>query len=130
MRQVNPRGIEVVGQERAGLASFFPVGSEHEMVDDQLAAAGEQIGERLRAVRAFEHVVLLDPFPRQFAALPAQFVPFPGEFLFSGQVRQARLQPFVSRHHFVVSLRCSHRISFLWLGTGTRLLAGPCGVIG
>ena len=44
MRQVNAGGIEVVAQERAGLASFFPVGSEHEMVDDELAAAGEEIG--------------------------------------------------------------------------------------
>ena len=78
MRQVNPRGIEVVGQERAALASFFPAGSEHEMINDQLAAAGEKIGERLRTVRAFEDVVLLDAFPRQFAPLPAQFVPLAG----------------------------------------------------
>ena len=44
------------------------------MVDDQLAAAGEEIGERFGAVRAFENVVLFDSYPGQFAALAAQFV--------------------------------------------------------
>ena len=80
------------------------------MVDDQLVAAGEEIRECLRAVRTFEDIVLLDPFPRQFAALPAQFVASACEFFFGGQVRQARLQPFVSRHYFVASLCCSHRM--------------------
>jgi hypothetical protein len=65
---VNQSGIEVVGQERAALAPFFPVGTEHEMVDDQLAAAGEEIRERLLAVRTVEDVIPLDSFPRQFAA--------------------------------------------------------------
>src|SRR6185312_810353 len=83
MRQVNLRGIEMVGQEGTGLASFFPVGSEHEVIDDQLAVASKQISKCFRAVLAFENVVFFDAFPRQFAPLPAQFIPSTSEFLFS-----------------------------------------------
>jgi hypothetical protein len=101
------------------------------MVDDQLAALGEEIGKRLRAVRTFEDVVSLNLDPRQFTALPAQLVALPGELLFSGQVRQPRLEPFVSRYHFVLSLRCGHcSILSVCLRTDTRLLCGPCGIVG
>jgi hypothetical protein len=77
------------------------------MVNDQLASSVEQIGKRLRAVRTFEDVILPHSFPRQFAALPAQFVPFAGEFLFGRKVRQPRLQPFFSRNYFRSDLFCT-----------------------
>jgi hypothetical protein len=89
------------------------------MVNNQLAAACEEIGERLRAVRTFEDVILFDPDPGQFAALPAQFVPLARQFLFGGQVRQARLEPFVLGYYFVACFGCSHRIFLsVWLGHG------------
>jgi len=39
------------------------------MVDEELAAAGEKIGERFSSVGAIEDVLLFDFFPRKFAAL-------------------------------------------------------------
>src|SRR5579872_400859 len=122
VREVDPWRIEVVGQERTALASFFPGRTEHEVIDDQLASSTEEFVKSQRAFGTFEHVILLDSFPRQFAALPAQFIPLASEFLFSGQVLHPRLAPFVPRHHLMLRSCCCHRISFLWLHTGTRIL--------
>ncbi len=105
------RTREVVSDEGTALATFLPGWIEHEVINDELASALEKIAERAAAVRSFEDVVLADAFPRQFASLPAQFVPFAGEFLFGGKVRQPRLDPFVARNYFVLCLCCSHRIT-------------------
>ncbi len=108
------------------------------MLHHELVAALEQVGERAPAFGRVEDVVLLHSYPWQFAALPAQFVPFPGEFFFSGQVLQARLQPFVFRSHFVLALRCSHWVILSSFTHGyaraarilnARWSDGPCGVM-
>ena len=44
------------------------------MLDDQLAAAGEEIGQGFAAVGPLEEVVLLDLDPGQLAALAGDFV--------------------------------------------------------
>jgi hypothetical protein len=51
---VDVRALAVVGVERAADASFLPIGAEHEVVDDQLTLAPEEVRERLRAVGTFE----------------------------------------------------------------------------
>ena len=56
--------------------------SEHEVVDDELAATIEQIEQARPAVRAFEPVVLVDPHHRQPAALCGQRVSRTGRCLF------------------------------------------------
>ena len=43
MRQ---RARNVIGDERAAAAAFFPIGTEHEVVDDELGLVAEEIGER------------------------------------------------------------------------------------
>ena len=93
--------VEVVGQEGAALASFFPARAEHEVVDDELAAAPKRSASvsgrsGLRTHNSSRRV------PGQLAALAAELVAPAREFLFSGQVRRARLEPFVSRYHFVL----------------------------
>src|SRR5262249_444 len=47
--QMNHVRVEVVGPERAALAADVVLGRDHEVVDDQLPAAAEQVGERLLA---------------------------------------------------------------------------------
>lgn len=64
----------VIREERAANAAFFPVRSHHEVIDDQLAAAVEQIGEGLTALRRIEHVGLIDLHPRQRAAFARKLV--------------------------------------------------------
>ena len=80
-------GVEVVEEARrhlvgaggAARAALLPVGVEHEVVDDQLAA-GPRTGRarRTAAVRAVEHVVLLDLHHGEVPALGVQRVPLAG----------------------------------------------------
>jgi hypothetical protein len=82
------------------------------MNDDQLAASVEKIGERFLALRSVEDIPLLHSDPRQRAALPAQFIPGPVNFLFLHQMRLAGDEPFFPRDNlarFHVQLPC------LWL---------------
>jgi hypothetical protein len=87
---------DAVGQERAGLAALFPVRVEHEVVDQQLTAALEQVEQAGLAVRALEDVFLVNLDDRQLAPLSVQRVSLPGEFLLLRQQRPAGGQPLIS----------------------------------
>src|SRR5260221_6999937 len=80
--EVHDRPIDMVHLERAADASVGPVRAEHEMLDDQLAAASKQIGKRLLADRCIENIGLADLDPGQRAPLGSQLIALPGEFLF------------------------------------------------
>src|SRR5262249_60167709 len=54
---------------------------QHEMLDEELTAAFEQIRERHFPFRSVEDVLLLDPDPRQATALPVHLVPLAGQVL-------------------------------------------------
>jgi hypothetical protein len=56
------------------------------------------ISECPPAFRRVEDVGFFDPDPWQLAALGAEPVALPGQFLFPGEQRLARLQPFVARN--------------------------------
>ena len=71
----------MVGHERAARATLLPIRSEHEVVDDQLAAPVEEVGERDLALGRVENVILLDLHPGQLAPLGAQLVASPRGFL-------------------------------------------------
>ena len=72
--QVHRNAVEGVGPERAARAALGPVGSEHEVVDEQLAAAVEQLAQRAGTVSPVEAIVLVDVHPGQLAALLRQLV--------------------------------------------------------
>jgi hypothetical protein len=99
------RAVEVIGEQRAARAALLPVRAEHEVIDDQLALAAEQIGERLLAVRGVEHVVLVDLLPRQLAPFAAQRITRARERLFVGEMRLAGSKPFIVRDD-LVRLHC------------------------
>jgi hypothetical protein len=63
MFQVHKRGLDMVHVKRTAFAALFPAGSKHKMLYEQLAAALEQISQRLRTFRALKEVVLLDANP-------------------------------------------------------------------
>jgi hypothetical protein len=71
------------------------------MLDHELAAPFEQIGQRLLAVGPIEHTGLVDLDPGQRAALFAELVARPGVFLLMRQMGFARLDPFFARDDFV-----------------------------
>ena len=55
-------------------AAFVPLRAEHEVVDQQLRAAAEQLRQRRRAIVCVEDVFLIHPYPGQFAALAVRVV--------------------------------------------------------
>src|ERR1700719_1674692 len=57
MLQMHVRAVNVIGQERAPDTSNLFAGAEHEVIDDQLTAAVEELSERLLAVRRVEYVL-------------------------------------------------------------------------
>jgi hypothetical protein len=84
MFEMRENAVDMVRQKRAAHASLLPPRTAHEMVDNRLAAAGEELSERLLAVWLVEDLILLDYGPGQFAPLSAQLIAQTGEFLFRG----------------------------------------------
>jgi len=72
------------------------------VVDDQLTATLEQIGQRRSPVRCVELVRVVDALPRELAPEPIELVALTVEGLFSLEQCDACLHPAVVRHHFVI----------------------------
>jgi hypothetical protein len=81
---------------RARWAGRVPVGAEHDVLDDQLAAATEQPGELSRSLRGLEDVLLLDPDHRESAPLGIERVPPAGLLLLLSQQPQPGLKPLIA----------------------------------
>lgn len=71
MLEMHQRAFDMIGSEGTADAARFPTGAEHEVMDDQLAAPVEQIGERHVATERIEDIFLLDLHPRQGATFGA-----------------------------------------------------------
>jgi hypothetical protein len=93
--EVLPGAVDVVGLERAARAGGVPIGVIHQVMDDELAAPLEEVGERLPAFRRVEYIRLLDLHPGQRTPFRAQAVTRPHVLLLLDQERRARRQPFV-----------------------------------
>ena len=75
------RAVDGVGHRRAGRAAGLVARAEHEVIDEQLGAAVEQLRQRARAFVRLEAVLLLDANPGQLAPLPGQLVTQAGVLL-------------------------------------------------
>jgi hypothetical protein len=79
------------------------------VIDDELAASVEQVGERqAAAVGGFEDVVFLDLDPGQRAALFRQAVALARPGLLLGEQRAARLDPFLLRDDVMLAVLFAH----------------------
>ena len=103
-RQRNVAGVEVgrharemVGNVRTTGATSGPAGAEHEVVDDQLSAAVEEVVERLLSLWAVKQVGLFDALPGEFQTATIELVALPGEGFFFGQQGLAGGEPFLRR---------------------------------
>src|SRR4051794_39457331 len=85
--EMDADAVEIVRPEGAMRAAGLPVGTEHEVVDDELTSTIEQIGQRPSSTRRFEFVRLLHALPGKLAALPADLVAQPRELLLFGEER-------------------------------------------
>ncbi len=86
---------------QAGGQLLFPARRHHEVLDVELAAPAEEIGERHLARRAIENIGLLDFDPRECAAVLSKPVAEPRQFLFLGKQRPPRLDPVLFGHYRV-----------------------------
>jgi hypothetical protein len=90
MIEMDRDAIEIIGPERALLAPFLLIGSEHEVIDDQLGAPVEEIGEREGAPPPLELVRLFHALPRHRHAAARQRIALAREFLRGGEQVKAR----------------------------------------
>jgi len=74
--------IHVEGAARAG---FFPLRTEHEVINDELAFAVEEIRERLFAAGGIENVVLFDFNQGSWRRSAATASTLTSELLFAGE---------------------------------------------
>src|SRR5689334_15937881 len=103
--------VEAVSDCRAGRAAADVVGSEHEVVDQQLRASSEQVGERRGALIGIEAVILLDANPRELLSLLGHFVAATGQLLLGYEQVHPGRKPLVTRSGLMTghSFSPSHR---------------------
>src|SRR5439155_27231053 len=102
--QVRDLGCERVRYRGADRAACLEGRSEHEVIDQQLSAAVEEVGQGLRALLGLEAVLLLDRDPGQPAPLLGQLVAPAGELLLLLQQLVALRLPLVLRADPVLRL--------------------------
>jgi hypothetical protein len=71
---VNREPVEAVRDRRACQTAGGVVGPEHEVVDEQLRASAEEVGQRRAALVRVEGVLLVQPDPRQLLPLERELV--------------------------------------------------------
>src|SRR6266851_2269073 len=72
--EVDDGAVEAVRDRRAGRTPGRVLGPEHEVIDEELRASPEEIGEGRCALVGLEAVLLVDTNPGQLLPLPGQFV--------------------------------------------------------
>src|SRR4029453_4620671 len=92
--------VEAVRRIRtAGAAGLRPAGrrrAEHEVVDDELRAPVEELGQRLAPLVRVELVLLLDRHPGELLPPARKLVAAPRQLLLLGEERGPGLQPLVA----------------------------------
>src|SRR5882724_11614979 len=99
MRQMPVCAVEMIRQVATAFATLPPTRTEHEVIDHQLTVTIEEIGQRFPAVWSIENVLLIGLNPWQLAAMPAQFVTQPCQFLLPCKQVLAGNQPLSFRYH-------------------------------
>ena len=92
-------------KEQLGQASCHS-GAEHQVINDELAFAVEEVGQRFLAAGGVENVVLFDFDPRQPAPLRRDSIALASELFFAGHEFLSGYEPFLSRNDFRV-IDCS-----------------------
>jgi hypothetical protein len=101
MWQVLSRSVDVLGLKGATRTGGIPFRPIHKMMDDELAAAVEEVCERLAALLGFESVALLDLQPGEPSPLGGELVSLAHVCLLFLEQRPPGAQPFFSRNDLV-----------------------------
>src|SRR5439155_4483980 len=103
--QVHADAVQAVRDRRAGWTPRRVVGPEHEMVDEELRAASEEISEGRFSFAGLEAVLLVDSDPRQLLPPPRQLVATPRHFLLGLEQLQPGRKPLFTCSGLMVSHR-------------------------
>ena len=96
VHHVHDGAVEAVGDRRARRAAGLVLRPQHEVVDEELRAAGKQVREGCGATLGLEGVFLVDAHPRQLASFPRELVTPARVLLLRLQQLTARLQPLLA----------------------------------
>jgi hypothetical protein len=100
IRQVDGEAVEPIGDHRTGRTVRRIVGPEHEVIDEELRAAAEEVLER--GVPFVEPVCLVDSDPRQLLAPTRHLVAETSQLFFSPEQLDPSVQPFIARYDLIV----------------------------
>src|SRR4030095_15630534 len=106
--EVDDEAVEPVRDRRAGRTPRRVVGPKHEVVNKELRAPSEQVGERGAPLVGFEPVFLVDLHPRQLLPPPCQLVAAPRQFLLGLEQLQPGRKPLFTcsglmlRHRYLL----------------------------
>src|SRR5437870_6204303 len=101
--------VEGVRPGRADRTARRVLGSEHEVIDEELRTPIEEIRQRLRSVVGLEAILLVDRHPRQLSPLARQLVIAAGQLLLASQQLLAGDKPLLARSYLVLR----HRVCLL-----------------
>jgi hypothetical protein len=104
--EVDDGAVEAVSNRRARRTSRRVLGAEHEVVDEQLRAPLEEVGERRAALVGLEPIVLLDAGPRQLLSSSRELVAAPRELFLGFEQLEPSCEPLVARAGRVVGHGC------------------------
>src|SRR5207244_1065077 len=99
--------VEPVRDRRAGRAPRRVVGPEHEVVDEKLRAASEEVCQRGAPLVGVESIRVVDPNPRQLLPPPRQLVAAPRELLLRLEQLEPGCKPFFTCPGHVLRHRSS-----------------------
>src|SRR5262245_28579099 len=102
---MNHEPVEAVSDRRAGRAARLVVGSEHEVVDEELRAPSEEIRQRSATLVCLESIRLVDPNPRQLLPSPRELVAVSRQLL----LRLEQLEPCCEPLFTCADDVCRHR---------------------
>ena len=102
---VRQEAVEAIGDRGVDWVLRLVARAEHEVVDQELGAAVEELGQGPGSVVGVEAIVLVDLGPGQLAALAGQLVAHPGVLLLALQQFLASGLPLGTADNLVTSHR-------------------------
>jgi hypothetical protein len=107
VRKVRDDSVESIRDRGARGASGGVVRAEHEVIDEQLRSALEEIRERYRPVVAFECIVLVDANPGKLLSASGQLVAAPRQLFLIGEEFEAGREPVFARSDRMCFRHCA-----------------------
>src|SRR5207247_111305 len=107
IRQVDDGAVEAIRDRRTRRTPRLIVGPEHEVIDEELRAPPEEVGQRGAALVGIELVLLVDPDPRQLLPAPRQLVAAVRQLFLRLEQLEPGSKPLFTCPRLMLRHRCS-----------------------